>query len=78
MQAASYLYSLAHPELIASILYYIFWPLPYGNCRKSTSTYRLLVLAIHVVMKLINQYLLIWYTLGGLDWLDPWVIDVVL
>ena len=40
MQAAFYLYSLAHPELIVSIQYYIFllfWPLPYGNYRESTS-----------------------------------------
>ena len=55
MQAASYLYSLAHPELIASIQLLFFWPLPYGNYRKSTS-----ILAIHVVYlapKLLNQYL---------------------
>ena len=55
MQAASYLYSLAHPELIASIQYYIFylfWPLPYGNYRKSTSVLAgiiALLLAIHVI-----------------------------
>ena len=55
MQAAFYLYSLAHPELIASIQYlyfYLFWPLPYGNCRESTSILAgisALLLAMHVI-----------------------------